>query len=137
MDIRPIDDHFSVSPQIEPEDLPALARSGYRVLICNRPDGEESGQPDSAAMREAAADAGMAFHYIPVSGGVFPAEAIAAFRDVRTAQEAKMIAYCRTGTRSITLETLSNPVDRGLEERLQLAKRAGYDLTPLAARLDK
>ena len=31
---------LSVSAQIRPEDLPALAAAGYRAVVCNRPDGE-------------------------------------------------------------------------------------------------
>lgn len=135
MDIRPIDESLSVSPQVRPENLPELARNGYRVIICNRPDGEESGQPGSTAMREAASEAGLAFHYIPVSGGAFPEEAVSAFRDVRRNGGGRTIAYCRTGTRSVTLETLANPGGRSRKERLRLAKQAGYDLSSLADQL--
>lgn len=135
MDIRPIDENFSVSPQIEPADLHELARDGYQVLICNRPDGEEAGQPEASAMREAATEAGMSFHYIPVSGGAFPEDSVSAFGEVRRRDGRKTIAYCRTGTRSITLETLANPAGRSSEKRLQLARQAGYDLSSLAAKL--
>jgi len=137
MDIRPIDENFSVSPQIEPADLHDLTGDGYQVLICNRPDGEEPGQPEASAMREAATDAGMSFHYIPISGGVFPEDSVSAFGEVRRREGRKTIAYCRTGTRSITLETLANPAGRSPDERLQLARRAGYDLSSLAAQLDE
>lgn len=135
MDIRSIDQTFAVAPQIGLEDVPELARNGYRVLICNRPDGEEAGQPTAAEMREAATDAGMTFHHIPVSGGAFPEEAVFAFRAVRDNETGKTIAYCRTGTRSITLETLANPARRSPDERLGLAKQAGYDLSSLAAQI--
>ncbi|WP_234026350.1 TIGR01244 family sulfur transferase [Qipengyuania thermophila] len=135
MNIRPIDDTFSVAPQIAPEDLPELARSGYRVLISNRPDGEEEGQPTAQEMRAAANAAGMTFHHIPVSGGAFPEDAVSAFRAVRQGEAKKTLAFCRTGTRAISLETLANPANRSPEERLRLAKEAGYDLSSLAARI--
>jgi uncharacterized protein (TIGR01244 family) len=39
MEIRAITPDYAVSPQIEPDDVPAIALEGYRVVICNRPDG--------------------------------------------------------------------------------------------------
>ena len=72
---------------------------------------------------------------IPVSGGVFPDAAIAAFRAVRRGSEGPVLAYCRTGTRSITLETLANADDIEPFERLKRAAAAGYDLTGLSEQL--
>ena len=54
MDIRPLDEALSASPQIAPEDLPAIAAQGFRSVISNRPDGEEPGQPSSEDLRQAA-----------------------------------------------------------------------------------
>lgn len=135
MDIREVTPGFAVAPQIQPGDLPELASQGYKAVICNRPDEEEAGQPPVEAIRAAAQDAGVAFHHIPVSGGAFPDGAIEAFRSVRRSTEGPVLAYCRTGTRSITLETLANPQGRSAEERLGDAEAAGYDLSGLASKL--
>nr|WP_301332685.1 TIGR01244 family sulfur transferase [Parerythrobacter lacustris] len=112
-----------------------LAGAGYRTVICNRPDGEEPGQPTVAAIREAAEAAGLAFHHIPVAGGAFPEPAIRSFADVRAAADGKVLAYCRTGTRSITLDALANVENLGIGERIEAAQRAGYDLSALRERL--
>lgn len=135
MEIRDVDSAFAVAPQLDPSDMASLAERGFTAVICNRPDGEEDGQPTVQSMREAAQNAGLAFHHIPVSGGAFPEAAIAAFRAVRRGTEGPTLAYCRTGTRSITLETLANPLDRSADMRLQLAREAGYDLSAFADRL--
>lgn len=135
MDIRPAGAGFAVAPQLAPDNMAALAEKGITTVICNRPDGEEDGQPAVEAMRAAAQQAGIAFHHIPVSGGVFPEAAIAAFRAVRRGSDGATLAYCRTGTRSITLETLANPCDRTVEERITIARDAGYDLSALADQL--
>jgi sulfide:quinone oxidoreductase len=135
MDIRQISDEFAVSPQIAIADIPALAGHGFVALICNRPAGEEPGQPAIDETREAAQAAGLAFHHIPVSGGAFPDAAIAAFRAVRKGSEGPVLAYCRSGTRSITLETLANPEGVDAEERLGRAAGAGYDLSGLRGSL--
>lgn len=131
MEIRKIDDSLLVAPQIQPEDMPALAAQGFTGVICNRPDGEEEGQPSTEAMRAAAEEAGLAFHHVPVTGGQFPEGAVAAFRAVRKGSEGPLLGYCRTGTRAITLETLANPAGRTVEDRLQRAAKAGYDLSGL------
>jgi uncharacterized protein (TIGR01244 family) len=135
MTIAPVSERFAVAPQLRPEDLPALAEAGYRTLICNRPDGEESCQPDAAEMAAAAETAGIAFHHIPVSGGEFPAAAIEAFGRVRSEAEGKVLAYCRTGTRSITLDALANCDRLGSDALIERARKAGYDLSALRSRL--
>lgn len=135
MDIHRVEPDFAVASQLQPEDMADLARQGFSAVICNRPDGEEPGQPAVQMMRDAAQRAGLAFHHIPVSGGDFPDAAVSAFHAVRKGTEGPVLAYCRTGTRSITLETLANPQARSATDRLRLAQAAGYDLSALAARL--
>ncbi|MBS7670856.1 TIGR01244 family sulfur transferase [Croceicoccus gelatinilyticus] len=135
MEIRRIDDQFAVSPQITPADVEKIADEGFTTIICNRPDSEEAGQPTSVAIAKAAKQAGLDFHLIAVSGGAFPETAVARFRGVRQAAEGPVLAYCRTGTRSMTLETLANPEDRSIEDRLSRAEGAGYDLSSLRERL--
>ena len=135
MEIRQVDETFAVAPQFQPEDMPQIAKRGFVAIICNRPDGEEPGQPDAATMRKAAEDAGLAFHHLPITGGQFTEPSIAAFRAVRWGTEGPILAYCRTGTRSISLEMLANPRTLSAAERLQRAQAAGYDLTGLQDRL--
>ena len=136
MEPKQIDDTLAVAAQMQPEDLAALAEQGFVAMMCNRPDGEEPGQPSLDAMRDAAQKAGLAFHHVPVSGGVFPPAAIAAFAAVRRGTEGKLLAYCRTGTRSVTLDALANVHGLGVSERLSRAVAAGYDLSAMAARME-
>lgn len=135
MDMKDVVPGFAVAPQPVPSELSELAKRGFVALICNRPDGEEDDQPTVDEMREAAQAAGLAFHHIPVSGGAFPDAAIAAFRAVRRGSQGPVLAYCRTGTRAITLETLANPEGIDPSERLMRAAAAGYDLTGLSDKL--
>lgn len=127
--------NFAVAPQIHPEDLKDVADAGYGTVICNRPDGEEPDQPTAEAMREAADALGLSFHYIPVSGGAFPAAAIAAFGKVREKSDGKVLAYCRTATRSITLDALANIENSSAEERIERGRRAGYDLSGIRTQI--
>ena len=54
MDLRQLTPEIAVAPQIDIEDLPAIAEAGFRVLIINRPDHEVGPDLDSVAMSSAA-----------------------------------------------------------------------------------
>ena len=136
MELKVIDDTLAVAPQMQPEELARLAGQGFVAVICNRPDAEEPGQPPLDDMRAAAQDAGLAFHHIPVAGGVFPPAAVAAFGAIRRGTPGKVLAYCRTGTRAATLDALANVHDLSVAERLSRAGAAGYDLSALAERME-
>ena len=45
MAFKRLDDSLSVSPQLSLGDVARAAREGFRAIISNRPDGEETGQP--------------------------------------------------------------------------------------------
>src|SRR3546814_12399813 len=71
MTIRSLTPALSVSPQIDPADVVALAASGSRSIVCNRPDAEEAGQPTAAAIAAAAETPGLRFVHIHIlSGGI-------------------------------------------------------------------
>lgn len=135
MELRKVSTTFAVSPQLQPIEIEQVAKQGYVALICNRPDGEEEGQPLIADLRAAAEAVGLAFHHIPVSGGKFPEAAITAFGAVRKGTQGPVLAFCRTGTRSITLDTLANVDGLSVDDRLTRAQDAGYDLSMLKERL--
>jgi len=135
MDARKIDERLTVAYQIQPEDLPGIAAAGFKAVICNRPDGEEPGQPSVAEIEAAAHANGLAFHHIPTSSGLFPDEVVAAFRKVRQEAGGPVFAYCRTGTRCATIDALANPDGKSAEEIIRTAAEAGYDLSPLRGRI--
>ena len=95
MKLVSVSEAFAVSPQIQAEDMRKVTNAGYRTVICNRPDGEEPGQPAVALIQEAAEAAGLGFHHIPVSGGAFPPDVVEAFAKVREQADGKVLAYCQ------------------------------------------
>lgn len=135
MDARKIDENITVSSQILPGDVPALAEAGFRAIICNRPDGEEAGQPTVDQIRQAAEAQGLAFHHIPTISGQFPDDVVAAFAKARRDANGPTFAYCRTGTRCATLDALANPDGKPVERVIADAAAAGYDLSPFRARI--
>ena len=56
--IRQLDDRTLVSGQIAPHEVAGLAEHGITVIVNNRPDGEEPGQPLAADIEAAAAAGG-------------------------------------------------------------------------------
>ena len=136
MDIRPLDEALSASPQIAPEDLPAIAAQGFRSVISSRPDGEEPGQPSAEALRQAAEAAGLAFAHVPVVGGAISDQDVADFREALADLPQPVFGFCRTGTRTTTLWALANVASISADDLIARAKSAGYDLGALRARLE-
>jgi len=99
-DFRHVTDDISVSPQIAPDDVAQAAAQGFRTIINNRPDDEVPGQPSGREIEQAAREAGLAYFHIPVRGGP-TAEQVAATEQVVSEAAKPVLAYCRTGTRSI------------------------------------
>jgi sulfide:quinone oxidoreductase len=113
MAFSPVTPNFSVSPQITPEDLPAIAAAGFRAIICNRPDGEEVGQPSASAIAAAAKSAGIAFLHLPVaSRDIAPADA-RAMKEAMSCLPKRILAYCRTGARSTAFHEAAMALESG------------------------
>ncbi|MGR7922673.1 TIGR01244 family sulfur transferase [Zobellella denitrificans] len=136
MDIRQVNATFAVADQITEEDLPLLRARGFRTLICNRPDGEVQGQPAAEALAARARELGFEWHWIPISSGNFTPDAIRAFEQALAATEQPVLAFCRSGTRSVTLWALAQSSRQTAAELIAAAARAGYDLSPMAPLFD-
>lgn len=125
-----VSDSFSVSTQITAADIPMLAEAGVKSLICNRPDGEGNDQPTITEIRTAAEAAGLSVAYIPIVSGAFTANDIEDFSTALDKMESPVHAFCRTGTRSITLWSLCQRAQGVSDtELLARAKDCGYDLS--------
>ena len=135
MDPRTLSPQFAVSPQITPQDIPALKAQGYRAIIANRPDGEGADQPTFAEIEAAAHAAGMHARYIPISGGVVGDDDVEAFRSALRAMPGPVLAYCRSGTRSATLWSLAQADDMPMPQILAATSTAGYDLSGVVQRI--
>jgi uncharacterized protein (TIGR01244 family) len=103
MTIYRLSDRCAVAGQIQPEDVEALSADGFTTVICNRPDGEDAGQPTADEIAQACAARGIVFHLIPVFQGGLSMDSVAQFRDAFEASEGPVLAYCRSGQRSSVL----------------------------------
>lgn len=130
-DIRKVTDGFSVAPQINEDDLQQIADAGFKTIIANRPDGEGGvDQPRMGAIRAKAEALGLAFVAIPFSGAPTP-EVLERFGAAMSEAPSPVLAYCRTGTRSITAWALAHAGQGAGDDIIVAAANAGYDLSGL------
>jgi uncharacterized protein (TIGR01244 family) len=128
-DIRAVTPEFATAPQLAPADLAEAAARGYRLVINNRPDGEQPGQPLSDEMERAAAAAGLAYLHVPVIGAPGP-EQVERVRAAIADADGPVLAFCRSGTRSIVTWARGQAQDgRDRGELVELGRAAGYDLS--------
>ena len=126
---RPLDDKVLVSGQIQPHEVAALAGEGVRMIVNNRPDGEEPGQPLSAEIEAAAEAAGIAFRFIPIVRGIGPSDVEA----MQSCEDGKVLAFCRSGARSTMAWAVARREDGVEAEELERrANDAGVDISPIA-----
>ncbi|MBX3560845.1 MAG: TIGR01244 family phosphatase [Sphingomonas sp.] len=128
---RVLDDSTFVSGQIGSEDVAQAAALGVTMIVNNRPDGEEPGQPAGGEIAAAAEAAGLAYRHIPVAGGFAP-EQVETMAEALEAAEGKVLAFCKSGTRSTFLWALAEKRRGGDGAAImEQAAAAGYDLSPL------
>ncbi|KQV58799.1 MULTISPECIES: TIGR01244 family sulfur transferase [unclassified Caulobacter] len=128
-DFRRVTDSLSVSPQVTEADMARAAAEGFALVINNRPDGEDPSQPSGAAIEAAARAAGLDYLHVPVRGGPTQAQ-VDAVRAAVEAANGPVLAFCRSGTRSIVTWSIGQALageDR--ETLVNQGREAGYDLS--------
>ena len=130
--MRQLDEKVMVSGQIRPEDIPEIKARGVCMIVNNRPDGEEDGQPLGADIEAAAEEAGIEYRFIPIYRGIGPGE-VEPMREAFHACEGKVLAFCRSGTRSALAWAVARCEEGVPREKVERqATEAGVDLTPVA-----
>ncbi len=129
---RKIDDSISVAPQISVDDVAEAARAGFTLIINNRPEQEEPGQPSGESIREAARAAGLAYVAIPITPGGFSLHQVEAMQKALDEAEGPVLAFCRSGTRSTLCWALAKgTAGEDADELARKAQGAGYDISPI------
>lgn len=122
---------FSVAGQIRPEDVARAQDAGFKVIVVNRPDGEAADQTPGARIRQAVELAGLAFHSLPFAGPP-PPNVVAETALLLENAPGPVLAYCRSGRRSITAWGLAQALRGAMrpDAIVAAAAGAGYDLAP-------
>lgn len=131
--IRQLDDKVLVSGQVAPHEVASLPELGVTMLVNNRPDGEEPGQPLASEIEDAAAAAGISYRFVPIIRGIGPADVEAMQEALREAEGGKLFAFCRSGMRSALAVGLAQREEgASAEEVQQRLLSAGFDPGPIA-----
>lgn len=130
---KAINQNLSVSPQITIADIAAIKGAGFEQIICNRPDGESPDQTPFADIEAAAKEHHIEIIHQPIIAPTLNLENGSIF--LEKIEGKRTFAYCRTGTRCITLWALGSVAKGGDRDEIEVkAASLGYDLT---APLDK
>ena len=136
-DFRKLTDHLWASPQIDTADVERAKEEGFTHIICNRPDDEAPGQPAAAEIEAAAAKLGMGFTAIPVGAAGIGLPQVDAMQSALTKGGDKVLAYCRSGTRSTMLWALAQARSGAdIDDISAKAAAAGYDTGPVRATME-
>ena len=130
---RQLDDNTLVNGQIAPGDVPALKEIGVSLIVNNRPDGEDAGQPESDDIEAAAKAAGIDYRHVPIARGLGPSDIEAMREAMHAVGDGKLFAFCRSGNRSTLAWAVARSEDGVPSEVLhRQANEAGFDLGPVA-----
>jgi len=131
-DFRALSDRVLASPQIATEDIAVAQACGVSTVVNNRPEGEADDQTPGAAIEAAARSLGLDYVAIPITPGSFSEDQVQAMADVLRRADGKVLAFCRTGTRSTLLWALAQAaMGKPAEEVAAAAGAAGYDVSPV------
>ena len=113
MNYAKLSEDFSVASQIDPADVELIAERGYTTIVCNRPDGEDPGQPPSADIEAECRRHGIDFHLIPMQGSYVNPDTVDLTRAMLENAPGPVLAYCRSGTRSAMIWQLATAAGAG------------------------
>jgi uncharacterized protein (TIGR01244 family) len=134
---RTLTDTIFVAPQITVGDVAEANKAGVTLIINNRPEDESIDQTPGPDIEAAARAAGLDYIAIPVTHAGFAEWQVKAMVDALENADGKVLAYCRSGTRSTLLWALAR-ASKGDHPAVlaELAADAGYDLGPVTAMMD-
>jgi uncharacterized protein (TIGR01244 family) len=133
-----ISDKFSVSGQIDTSDLESLKAQGFTVIICNRPDYEDANQMLASDIESRVVELGMQFIHIPISGRGPNMQAVELSKQALDDASGRVLAYCRSGMRSVMLWSLATAMSGGTsaDELIDMAASAGFNIDGLRPTLN-
>jgi len=130
---RQLDEKTLVNGQISPGDVAELKALGVTLIVNNRPDGEDAGQPESDDIEAAAREAGIDYRHVPIARGLGPSDIEAMREAMHSVGDGKLFAFCRSGNRSTLAWAVARSEDGVSREELdRCANDAGFDLGPVS-----
>ena len=110
MEYTRLSEQLATSPQVRPKDLREIAAAGFVGVINNRPDAEAPDQPSSLGLEAEAKRVGLAYWHVPVIPGAMTNKDVREFAAALGEADGPVLAFCRTGNRSVALWKASQAV---------------------------
>ncbi|KEC54025.1 TIGR01244 family sulfur transferase [Bartonella koehlerae] len=107
MNLQQIDSDIFISAQISVENIETLAQTGFKTIICNRPDQEDPHQPDFSIIQGEACKHGIKAYHIPIVPPTIKKSDIETMKTILKTASLPLLAYCHHGTRSMHLYRLA------------------------------
>lgn len=134
---RKITDTVFASPQITVAEVAEAAAQGITLIVNNRPENESDDQTPGDEIAAAASAAGLGYVAIPITHAGFSEGQVKAMGEALAGADGKILAYCRSGTRSTLLWALAEASRGGNPTSISAqAAQAGYDITPVRPLVD-
>lgn len=134
---RTLTSDIFVSPQIGVDAVAEAKALGVTLIINNRPEGESDDQVPGEEIEAAARAEGLDYVAIPITHSGFSQPQVEAMAAALEGAEGKILAYCRSGTRSTLLWALAESAQGGDPDALtNMAAKAGYDVGPVRPLMD-
>lgn len=131
-----LSDQYYVLPQITESEMAGYIAQGFDVIINNRPDNESEGQPLSKDLAIKAQELGVRYVYNPVDLSKLSQRELDQQQGAVTSSE-KVLAFCRTGTRSSVLWVLNNQAKYAFDELVSNVNAKGFDLSRCMSAMEK
>ena len=128
----PLTETLAVAGQISPAALQAIAAAGFKSVVCNRPDTESPEHFTSSDLSAIARRVGVTMAYMPVVSERLTSQDGREFRELLDQLPTPVLAYCRSGKRSVTLWALSQSDRQDWPDLVQHAAQAGFNLSDMS-----
>jgi len=123
-----INPRFSVSAQIEADDLARARDQGFHTVIDNRPDNETGVEYASLNAETDARAVGLEFIYQPTENHlIYNDQSVDGFIDALDGQSAPVLAYCKSGTRCVILWALAASRFQPAEQVFEYLMENGFE----------
>ncbi|NNH60380.1 TIGR01244 family phosphatase [Rhizobium laguerreae] len=135
MPVTAISEKLSVSPQPSVEDIRSLRDQGFKSLINNRPDNEDTSQPNTRIERQEAKHCDLSYTFIPVTAGTITEADVRAFQRAVDESDGPVLAHCQTGKRALNLYLIGEVLDGSMsvDKVVEFGRSRGFDTGVAAA----
>ena len=128
---------YSVAPQVSHADISVIVSLGFKSIICNRPDYENSEDLQIASIKAAALSAGLEFAENVFDGSNFGPDIITKQTELLERLPNPVLAYCASGARSSVVWAFVNTGIIEVDKILNTLSKAGYQLDNLRPQLEQ